>query len=263
MAALTFIPRLFTPVDRRATICAAVHTPPVGGAIFPHNARDHARAVGCEAEEASVSQDGSAAFWLAAEPLILASKSKGRRMALEQSGLPFLIHPAEIDERAIETEVVAAGGDADAVAARLARDKASLVSRARPGALVVGADQVASCEGRRFGKPATVAAAAEQLRYLSGRTHRLHSAIALARDGHIIFETLAHADLTMRAVSSEFLARYLDSFAEEATTSAGAYQIEGLGVHLFERVAGDHWTIVGLPMLPLLAALRREGALLS
>jgi septum formation protein len=210
-----------------------------------------------------VSFDRSRGFWLHAEPLILASKSKGRRAALEQTGAPFLVHPAEIDERAVEAEVVATGGDADAVAARLARDKAKLVSLARPGALVLGADQVASCEGRRFGKPATVAAAGEQLRFLSGRTHRLHSAVAIARDGALIFETVAHADLTMRAFSDEFLARYLDSVDAEATTSAGAYQIEGLGVHLFERILGDHWTIIGLPLLPVLEALRREGALLA
>ena len=210
-----------------------------------------------------MSFDRSRGFWLHAEPLILASKSKGRRVALEQTGAPFLVHPAEIDERAVEAAVVAAGGDADAVAARLALDKAKLVSLARPGALVLGADQVASCEGRRFGKPATGAAAGEQLRFLSGRTHRLHSAVAIARDGAPVFETVAHADLTMRAFSDEFLDRYLDLVDAEATTSAGAYQIEGLGVHLFERILGDHWTIIGLPLLPVLEALRREGALLA
>ncbi len=114
-----------------------------------------------------------------------------------------------------------------------------------------------------FGKPASVADAGAQLRFLSGRTHRLHSAAAIARDGALLFETVAHADLTMRLVSDEFLAGYLDHVAEAATTSAGAYQIEGLGVHLFERIVGDHWTIIGLPLLPVLAALRREGALLS
>ncbi|HEY8260823.1 MAG TPA: Maf family protein, partial [Methylosinus sp.] len=108
-----------------------------------------------------------------------------------------------------------------------------------------------------------LAAAAEQLRFLSGRTHRLHSALALARDGVLLFETVAHADLTMRPFSEDFLAIYLDIVGESATTSAGAYQIEGLGIHLFEHVAGDHWTILGLPLTPLLAALRREGALLS
>jgi septum formation protein len=202
-------------------------------------------------------------LWIGTVPLVLASKSLGRRLALEQAGAPFSIQPAEIDERAIEALVAAEGGGADAIAAKLAREKAFDVSAARPGAIVIGADQLASCEGRRFGKPADTAAAAEQLRFLAGRTHRLHSALALARDGVLLFETVAHADLTMRPFSEEFLAAYLDRVGEAATTSAGAYQIEGLGIHLFEKVAGDHWTILGLPLTPLLAALRREGALLS
>jgi septum formation protein len=202
-------------------------------------------------------------LWLDAAPLVLASKSVGRRMALAQAGLPFEAEPADIDERRIEAEVAAAGGGADEVAARLARDKALAVSAVKPGALVLGADQVASCAGRRFGKPADRAAAAEQLRFLSGRPHRLHSAVALVRDGALVFETVAHADLTMRSVSDAFLARYLGLVGLEVTTSAGAYQIEGLGVHLFERIDGDHWTILGLPLLPVLEALRREGALLA
>lgn len=219
--------------------------------------------VGRRAKVVFMSNHDPAAFWRDPQPLILASGSKGRRAALEQTGAPFLVHPADIDERAVEAEVVASGGDADAVAARLARHKAVAVSLARPGALTLGADQVASCEGRRFGKPATIAVAGEQLRFLSGRTHRLHSAVAIARDGALLFESVAHADLTMRPFSDAFLDRYLELFGEEATTSAGAYQIEGLGVHLFERIVGDHWTIVGMPLLPVLDALRREGALLS
>lgn len=202
-------------------------------------------------------------FWIGTAPLVLASKSLGRRLALEQAGAPFSIHPAEIDERAIEALVAVEGGGADAIAAKLAREKALAVSSQHPSAIVIGADQLASCEGRRFGKPADRAAAAEQLRFLAGRTHRLHSALALARDGVLLFETIAHADLIMRPFSEEFLAAYLDSVGEAATTSAGAYQIEGLGIHLFEKVAGDHWTILGLPLTPLLAVLRREGALLS
>jgi septum formation protein len=194
---------------------------------------------------------------------VLASKSLGRRLALEQTGASFSIHPADIDERAIEARVEGEGGGPDEIAARLAREKALAISIERRDAIVIGADQVASCEGRRFGKPADLAAAAEQLRFLSGRTHRLHSALALARDGVLLFETVAHADLTMRPFSEDFLAIYLDIVGESATTSAGAYQIEGLGIHLFEHVAGDHWTILGLPLTPLLAALRREGALLS
>lgn len=202
-------------------------------------------------------------LWTGTVPLVLASKSLGRRLALEQTGASFSIHPAEVDERAIEARVAAEGGGPDEIAARLAREKALAVSVQRRDAIVIGADQVASCAGRRFGKPADLAAAAAQLRFLSGRTHRLHSALALARDGRVLFETVAHADLAMRPVSEDFLALYLDIVGAAATTSAGAYQIEGLGIHLFDHVAGDHWTILGLPLTPLLAALRREGALLS
>ncbi|ATQ70372.1 MULTISPECIES: Maf family protein [Methylosinus] len=202
-------------------------------------------------------------LWRRGAPLALASQSAGRRLLLQQTGAVFVVDPADVDERAIEARVAAEGGGPDEIAARLAREKALAVSARRPGALVIGADQLASCEGRRFGKPADREAAAAQLRYLAGRTHRLHSAVALARDGALLFETVAHADLTMRAFSDTFLSHYLDSVGARVTTSAGAYQIEGLGVHLFERIEGDHSTILGLPLPPLLEALRREGALLS
>ncbi|KAB2851672.1 MAG: septum formation inhibitor Maf, partial [Sphingopyxis terrae] len=140
-------------------------------------------------------------FWLDPMPLALASKSKGRRLVLEQTGIDFTTHPAEIDERAIEAEVARTGGGADEIATRLARDKALAVSAELKGRLVLGADQVASCEGRRFGKPADVSRAAEQLRFLAGRDHRLHSAVALARDGVVLFESICHADLRMRSLS--------------------------------------------------------------
>ena len=128
---------------------------------------------------------------------------------------------------------------------------------------MLGADQVASCEGRIFGKPADMRDAETLLRFLSGRRHRLHSAIALARDGAVVFATVGVADLTMRALSEDFIAAYLTAVGENALTSAGAYQIEGLGAQLFSKVEGDYWTIMGLPLLELLEALRREGALLS
>lgn len=180
---------------------------------------------------------------------------------LTQAGVPFESRPANVDERAIEAALGPVGPDA--VAATLARAKASFVSSGAPGRLTLGADQVASCEGRIFGKPETVDRAAELLRFLSGRRHRLHSAIALMRDGAVLFETVAHADLTMRPLSAAFIAAYLDAVGDRALTSAGAYQVEGLGAQLFSAVAGDHWTIMGLPALPLLDALRREGALIS
>lgn len=199
-------------------------------------------------------------LWRDRAPLVLASGSAARRKALEQLGVPFHVQPAAIDERAREAEVVAEGGDARVVAATLAREKALFVSRIRPGSIVLGADQLVECGGSRLGKPASVAAAAEQLRLLRGRAHRLHSAVALIRDGVVIDEIVRHADMTMRVFSDAFLALYLDIVGEDATTSAGAYQVEGLGIHLFERIEGDYWTIVGLPLLPVLEALRREGA---
>jgi septum formation protein len=200
-------------------------------------------------------------FWRADAPLILASKSAGRRLVLTQAGLPFESRPADVDERAIEAALGPVG--ADAVASELARAKALAVSVEAPGRFVIGADQVASCEGRLFGKPETMAKAAELLRFLSGRHHQLHSALALARDGAVIFETIAHADLTMRALSEAFIEAYLETMGGTALTSAGAYQVEGLGAQLFTKVEGDHWTIMGLPILPLLDALRQDGALLG
>jgi septum formation protein len=206
-----------------------------------------------------VSERSTSPFWRESAPLILASKSVGRRQALLHSGVPFESIPADVDERAIESRLK--GADADTIASTLARAKALAISA--KGRLVLGADQVASCEGRIFGKPADMREAEALLRFLSGRRHRLHSAIALARDGAVIFETVAIADLAMRGLTDEFIAAYLGAVGETALTSAGAYQIEGLGAQLFSKVEGDHWTIMGLPLLALLEALRREGALLS
>ncbi len=198
-------------------------------------------------------------FWRESAPLILASKSAGRRQALLHSGVPFESIAAEIDERTIQSQLATV--DADAIASTLARAKALAI--AAKGRLVLGADQMASCEGRIFGKPVDRREAEALLRFLSGRRHRLHSAIALARDGAVIFETVAVADLTMRELSDAFIAAYLTAVGDNALTSAGAYQIEGLGAQLFSKVEGDHWTIMGLPLLELLEALRSEGALLS
>jgi len=203
------------------------------------------------------------AFWLLSQPLLLASKSAGRRLALSQAHIPFEIAPAEIDERAIEAQVIRSGGDPDAVVLALSRAKALKIAQAHPGRLVLGADQAGSLEGRIFGKPADLSAAKRQLAALSGRTHRLHSGFALARDDQVRFDAVVHADLTMRRLDDAFLDAYLAAVGDVALGSAGAYQIEGLGAHLFEKIAGDHWTILGLPLLELLATLRREGALLG
>ncbi len=200
-------------------------------------------------------------FWTGGAPLILASASLGRQIVLRQAGLPFEARPAQIDERAIEASL--GNVAADVVAAALARAKALAVSDLSGDRWVIGADQVASCERRMFGKSPNREAAAELLRFLSGRTHRLHSAVALVRSGEVVFETVAHADLEMRVLSESFINAYLDAMGDAALSSAGAYQVEGLGAQLFCQVRGDHWTIMGLPVLPLLEAMRQAGVALT
>lgn len=203
----------------------------------------------------------SGSFWMDDAPPILASASFGRQLVLHQAGLPFEARASGIDERAIEASL--GDVDADAIAAALARAKALAISVIARQRWVIGADQVASCERSIFGKPSTREKAAEQLRFLSGRRHRLHSAIALARNGEVAFETVAHADLELRELSEAFIHSYLEAMGDAALTSAGAYQVEGLGAQLFRHVAGDHWTIMGLPVLPVLEFLRKAGVVLS
>lgn len=196
-------------------------------------------------------------LWIASQPLVLASKSDIRGKILAAAGLRFEIRPAHIDERAEETK--AGVVDASAAALTLARVKAQAASAASPEKLVLGADQTLARGGLRFSKPTDRAAAAEQLRALRGRTHELHSALALVRDGVILFECVDTARLTMRDFSDQFLEDYLAMAGDAALMSVGGYQLEGIGVHLFERVEGDYFTILGLPLLPLLAFLRENG----
>ena len=198
-------------------------------------------------------------LWRGKDPLILASQSRARQTLLANAGIRFEAVPAELNERAVQqTSGLSAAG---AIAALLAREKALSVSIRQPGKHVVGADQTLAREDRLFSKPAGRAEAAEQLRALAGRSHELHSAVAVARDGKLLFETVAVARMTMRQLSGTEIRAYLDEAGEAVTTSVGAYQLEGLGVHLFERIEGDHFTILGLPLLPLLAFLRSERLL--
>jgi len=198
-------------------------------------------------------------LWLASEPLVLASGSAVRRQMLEAAGIPIEARPAEIDERGIEAS---AGTDGPGeLASFLAQEKARAVSRALPGRLVVGADQTLALGARRFSKPADAQAAAAQLRALRGRTHQLHSGVAVVRGGAVLFRHVAVANMKMRDFSDEFLDRYLRAAGERVTQSVGCYQLEGTGVHLFDAIDGDYFTILGLPLLPLLAFLRREGIL--
>jgi septum formation protein len=200
-------------------------------------------------------------LWRAAEPLILASKSTARLALLAGAGIAVEVLPADIDERGVEAK--AATQNAGVVAALLAREKARVVAAQRPGRLVLGADQTLTLGGRRFSKPADRAAAADQLRALRGKTHSLHSAVALVRDGRVLFEHSDEARLTVRSFSEDFLAQYLDGAGDVVLASVGAYQLEKAGVQLFERVEGDYFTILGLPLLPLLDFLRRENCLVD
>ena len=198
-------------------------------------------------------------LWLAAAPLVLASRSAVRRTLLEAAGIQVEICPADIDERGVE-----AGAPLQApvaIAALLAREKASVLSGRKRGRLILGADQTLSLDGRRFAKPADRTAARAQLRALCGRTHELYSAIAFVQDGAVLFEYVGVARLTMRAVSDRFLDDYLDAVGDAATASVGAYQLEGLGIQLFERIDGDYFTVLGLPLTTALDFLRRHGCL--
>ncbi len=178
---------------------------------------------------------------------------------LEAAGIPIEIAPADIDERGVESR--AAPTSANDAALLLAREKAKIVAVRLPGRFVVGADQTLALGRARFTKPTDRAAAHEQLRTLSARTHELHSAVAVARDGRVIFSHVDVAKLSMRALSDRFLDSYLDAAGDTVRQSVGGYQLEKLGAQLFERIEGDYFTILGLPLLQLLAFLRREGCL--
>jgi septum formation protein len=198
-------------------------------------------------------------LWRGKHPLVLASQSPTRQALLANAGIDFEAVAAELDERAVQQgSGLLAPGD---IAALLARAKALSVSSRQPGKYVIGADQTLAQRERLFSKPTGRAQAAEQLRALAGRSHELHSAVAVARDGKILFEAVAIAAMTMRRLCEAEIDVYLDQAGEAVTSSVGAYQLEGLGVHLFERIEGDYFTILGLPLLPLLAFLRSERLL--
>ncbi len=198
-------------------------------------------------------------LWLAAQPLVLASRSPARRSLLEAAGIPIETVSVDIDERAIEAR---AGALAPAqVASLLAEKKARTAAALWPGRIVVGADQTLALEAQRFNKPDDRVAAHNQLRALAGRSHELHSAIAVASDRQVLFRHVQSARMSMRAMSDQFIDVYLDAAGPQALTSVGSYQLEGLGIHLFERIEGDHFTILGLPLISLLAFFRRIGVL--
>jgi septum formation protein len=196
-------------------------------------------------------------LWLADQPLVLASKSAIRHAILRDAGLPVEVRPADIDERAIEQRGTTR--DAGEVAALLAREKARTIASRQAGRLVLGADQTLALGECRFSKPAHRAAAREQLVALRGRTHELHTAIALVREDTVLFEHREIARLTMRAFSDRFLDAYLDAVGADAAASVGGYQLEKAGIQLFERIEGDHFVILGLPLVALLQYFRQAG----
>jgi nucleoside triphosphate pyrophosphatase len=198
-------------------------------------------------------------IWRGKNPLILASQSRARQMLLANAGIAFEAIPAGIDERAVQKDSgLSAPGE---IASLLAREKSLWVSSRMPGRYVVGADQTLALGNRLFSKPASRAQAAEQLRALAGNTHELHSAFAVARDGKILFADVSIAKMTMRRLGESEIETYLDQAGDAVTTSVGAYQLEGLGVTLFDRIEGDHFTTLGLPLLSLLAFLRSANLL--
>jgi septum formation protein len=201
----------------------------------------------------------SMTIWRGKDPLVLASQSRARQTLLDNAGLAFEVMPADIDERAIQQK--SGLSEPGEIAALLAREKALFVSAKMPDRYVIGADQTLALGQRQFSKPAGHAQAAEQLRALAGNTHQLHSAVAVAYGGNMLFSDISVARMTMRQLSGDEIRTYLDAAGDRVTASVGAYQLEGLGVHLFERIEGDHFTILGLPLLPLLAFLRGQGLL--
>lgn len=198
-------------------------------------------------------------LWRGKEPLVLASQSKARQSLLANAGIRFESDPAELDERTIQaTSGLSAPGE---IASLLAREKACAVSVRRQGRYVVGADQTLALGTRIFNKPSGRAQAADQLRALSGHCHELHAAVAVARDGKLLFDHVSIARMTMRRLDDAEIESYLEEAGDAVTSSVGAYQLEALGVHLFEWIEGDHFTILGLPLLPLLAFMRGEHLL--
>jgi septum formation protein len=200
-------------------------------------------------------------LWLAAKPLVLASRSSVRHKLLEAAGVPVETHPADLDERVLESR--ASSSPPGEIVKVLAREKALSVARSQPGRLVLGADQILALGGKRFSKPVDRPAARAQLRALAGQTHELHSAIAFVQDGTVLFAHVDEARLTMRPFTDRFLGLYLEAAGSAVTASVGAYQIEGVGIQLFERLEGDYFGILGLPLIAVLDFLRRGGYFVS
>ncbi len=192
--------------------------------------------------------------------IILASKSAARRAVLTGAGVSFEVSVAGVDEDAVKNAMLAEGASPRDVADALAELKAIKVSRSKPG-FVIGSDQTLEFEGKLYDKAETVEAAAERLKTMRGKPHKLHSAVVVAKDGAPIWREIVSATLTMRDFSDEFLATYLELEGEEALGSVGCYRLEGPGAQLFSKIEGDYFAILGLPLMGLLDLFRRHGVL--
>lgn len=195
------------------------------------------------------------------DTIILASASPFRQAMLRNAGVDFRSVPATLDERAVEAPLVDSGATPEEVALVLAEAKAVNVSERNPGALVLGSDQTLSLDDKVLHKVQNMEEARRRLLALSGKTHHLNTAAVLARDGQVLWRDVAVARMTMRKLDPAFIGRHLARVGEKALSSVGAYQIEGEGIQLFDSIEGDFFAIVGLPLLPVLAALREQGAI--
>lgn len=196
-----------------------------------------------------------------ADTIILASGSPFRKKMLEDAGISFDVQRPEIDERSVEKAVQDSGVIPENLAAILAEAKALDVSQQRPGALVIGTDQTLSLGDEVLHKASDMEEARRRLLALSGKTHQLNSAVVLVRDGDVVWRHVSIARLTMRDLDPGFIGRHLSNVGDKVLSSVGAYQIEGEGIQLFDKIEGDHFTIVGMPLLPLLQKLRELGAI--
>lgn len=196
-------------------------------------------------------------------PLILASQSISRAQILTQVGVNFTAIPSYVDEDILKKQALIDGWSIEKTVLELAKSKAVVVSNLYPNALVIGADQIMGCDGHAFDKAESLVEAAGQLRFISGKSHYLYTACVLYQAGDAVWSQMSVPTLTVRPLSEDFIADYIDKLGNEILRSAGCYQIEGLGAQLFEAIDGDLFTIMGLPLFPLLTELRRRGSILS
>lgn len=192
--------------------------------------------------------------------LVLASTSPIRGTMLANAGVPYAAQAPEVDEASVKAGFA---GDDAALTVALAKAKARAVSARRGNALVIGSDSLVSVEGRRFDKPAGRETAAEHLRFFSGKMMELTSAVVLVRDGEVLWRHTGRAFLKVRSLSADFIESYLESDWPEVSYCVGVFRLEGPGVQIFESIEGDHFTILGMPLIPLLGELRQQGFLTS